>query len=83
MYGDVDVKDGRCYASSDCEETSERASSHRARPTPVVMEQRQPKRERAGLAAYRMPLGGCFLCRMKKAIAQAGEREWSKYKRKS
>lgn len=43
VYGDVDVQDGRCYASSDCEETSERASSHRARPTPVVMEQRQPR----------------------------------------
>lgn len=82
MYGDVDVKDGRCYASSDCEETSERASSHRARPTPVVMEQRQPKRRRVWrpIACHWVVV---FLCRMKKAIAQAGEREWSKYKRKS
>jgi hypothetical protein len=50
--------------ASDREETSERASSHRARPTPVVMEQK-PARERAsgcgGLATYRMQPGALML----------------------
>lgn len=40
-------------------EMSERASSQRASPAPMVIEQRERiwPRERAGLAAYRMLLG--------------------------